>query len=138
MGVETSQQFRVPATFQAVRTVDAAILNLLAEVGTDEITAYNVQLAVHEVCTNIVEHAYAGREDGIIAVSLKLVQAPIRVIEIELRDQGRAFDPDQIPAPNLEEPQEGGYGLFLARALLDDIRYEQGAAENAWHLRKVL
>ena len=81
---------------------------------------------------------YAGRDDGTIAVTLSFAQAPRRTFEIELRDKGRAFDPDAIPAPDLDEPQEGGYGLFLAKALLDELIYLQDADENVWRLNKLL
>lgn len=138
MDAENRLQFLVPATFRDVRTIDAAIVDLLTRANIDEATIYNVQLAAHEVCTNIVEHAYAGRDDGSIAVALKLIRAPRPVIEIELRDQGLAFNPDAIPAPNLDEPQEGGYGLFLARALLDVMDYHQDAHGNVWRLSKTL
>jgi serine/threonine-protein kinase RsbW len=131
-------QFLVPATFGDVRTIDTTIVDLLTRANADEFTIYNVQLAAHEVCTNIVEHAYAGRDDGTIAVTLRLARAPHRAIQIELRDRGRAFDPDAIPAPDLDKPQEGGYGLFLAKALLDELIYLQDADENVWRLNKLL
>lgn len=138
MAAESTQDLLVPATFSAVRAIDAAIVDLLTQTGADEFTIYNVQLAAHEVCTNIVEHAYAGRDDGTIAARLLVTQAPHPAIEIELRDQGQPFDLQSVPALDLDQPQEGGYGLFLAQALLDELRYQHDAQGNLWRLRKRL
>lgn len=138
MAAERTQDLLVPAEFSAVRVIDAAIVDLLAQAGADEFTVYNVQLAAHEVCTNIVEHAYAGRDDGTIAARLRMTQAPHPAIEIELRDQGQPFDPKSVAAPDLDQPQEGGYGLFLAQALLDELHYQHDAQGNLWRLRKRL
>ncbi len=132
------RELLVPATFSAVRAIDAAIVDLLAEAGADEFTVYNVQLAAHEVCTNIVEHAYAGRDDGTIAARLRLTHGRHPAIEIELRDQGQPFDPQSVSAPDLDQPHEGGYGLFLAKTLLDELHYQHDRRGNVWRLRKRL
>lgn len=135
---ESTVEFTAPATFAAVRAIDTAVSNLLMRAGADEFNVYNVQLAAHEICTNIVRHAYAGRDDGTIAVSLRVSHIPRLVIQIELRDQGRPFDSQSATAPDLDQPQEGGYGLFLARALLDELHYHRDEHGNLWRLLKRL
>jgi serine/threonine-protein kinase RsbW len=46
---------------------------------------------------------------------------------IRVRDWGRAFDPDAVPAPNLEAPLDerslGGLGLFLVREFMDGVEF---------------
>lgn len=96
---------------------------------------YNTQLAVHEVANNIVEHAYRGR-DGRIRVYFYLYEVSQLVVEIF--DQGEHFDPTQVPTPNLSQVQERGYGLFLARQLLDEVSYEAQTQGNHWRLVKKL
>ncbi len=136
MNTESTVEFVAPATLAAVRAIDAAISDLLIRAGADERSVYNVHLATHEVCTNIVRHAYAGRDDGAIAVLLRLSQTPRLVIQIEFRDQGRPFDPASAPELELDQPQEGGYGL--ARALLDELHYDRDEQGNLWRLLKRL
>lgn len=135
---ESTIEFTAPATLAAVRAVDAAVSNLLIRAGVDEFNVYNVQLAAHEIYTNIVRHAYAGRDDGVIAISLRISHTPRLVIQIELRDQGRPFDSQSATAPDLDQPQEGGYGLFLAGALLDELHYHRDEHGNLWRLLKRL
>ncbi|BCX02729.1 MAG: RsbW protein [Candidatus Roseilinea sp.] len=138
MHTERVVAFVAPATFATVRAIDTAISDLLSRAGADEFNVYNVQLAAHEICTNIVRHAYAGQDDGAIAVLLRVSQTPRLSIQIELRDQGQPFDPDSTPRPDLDQPQEAGYGLFLARALLDELHYHRDEQGNLWRLFKQL
>ena len=127
----------------------AAYLHLLSEciaelverapdVPEAERTTYSIQLAAQEIGSNIVRHAYAGTEAaGRIVAQLSLEPSPRRMV-IELRDSGLAFDPGTVEAPTPGEVRVHGYGLFLARTLLDELRYEARPGENRWHLVKHL
>ena len=130
----------LPATHKYLNVLGASLAEILARVeglAERETSAYNVQLAVHEVCTNIVSHAYAGRSGGRIRVTLTLAFEPRRLI-VELRDSGIPFDLAAAPEPRLDEPQVHGYGLFLVRQLMDEVSYQSGARGNRWRLVKRL
>jgi anti-sigma regulatory factor (Ser/Thr protein kinase) len=135
----------VPATYADVRTIDAAVIDLLARAGgVDAETCSGVELAVHEIATNIVDHAYAGapadRPGRIVATAALtgMQTGGRRRLVIELEDTGAPFDPAAVPPVNLDVPQEGGYGLFLAEALLDEVHYTRRASANVWRLVKTL
>lgn len=129
----------IPATYSDVRLVDQATVELLASVGgTAAETHQAVELAVHEVCTNIVEHAYGEDSQGRIDVTITVVESPARSLVVELQDNGKPFDATQAATVNLDEPQEGGYGLYLAHMLLDDVQYERSGGRNIWRLTKIL
>lgn len=98
--------------------------------------AYNVELAVHEACTNIVEHAYAGIP-GRIEIILSLVREPRRVV-VELHDSGRSFEIPEVTQPDVHDPRVNGYGLFLIYQLMDEIRYLPQSGDNRWYLVKNL
>lgn len=138
MDTETTVYLDLPASYQYLPMLSACITEMLARVpGIPEpqITAYNVQLAAHEICTNIVAHAYGERPDRRIQITLSVRQSP-HCFEIELCDGGRPFDPTQVADPDLEAGQVHGYGLFLARSLLDVVEYVHGPAGNRWRLVK--
>ena len=64
-----------PATHKYLNVLGACIHELLARVeGLAEpvVVSYNIQLAVHEACTNIVDHAYAGMPAGRLNITLTL------------------------------------------------------------------
>ena len=95
------------------------------EAGFDEIARYSIQTAVDEACSNIIDHAYGGEGLGNIECSCKVNKSQI---EIKLRDNGRAFDPGMVIAPDLtspiEERKERGLGLYFMRKLMDEIHFD--------------
>ena len=105
---------------------------VLPEIDSDFL--YNVELGVHEVCSNIIEHAY-GAETGQIFIRFT-IDPLLPQLQIDLYDKGKAFVPEQAAPPNLAQPQIKGYGLFLAQQLLDTVLYERQNERNHWHLIK--
>lgn len=115
----------------------AALLERIDAIVERDTVTYNVQLAIHEACTNIVDHAYSGQADGRIEIEVSLAGVP-RQLAVDLYDDGRPFEESQEPEPSLDEPQTGGYGLFLMRELVDDVQYERAQDRNHWRLSKQL
>ena len=132
-------RLELPAEHKYLNVIGAcigAMLDRAEHVPDRESLKYNMELAVHETCTNIVEHAYAGR-NGRINIILSMQQNPNQFI-IELQDTGNPFDLAQIQEPDLESPQVHGYGLFITRQLLDEVNYNSNSGENHWKLVKNL
>ncbi len=91
----------------------------------------HVNLALDEAITNIVFYAYDDADDHEIGVRISLAQG---MLTAELVDDGRAFDPLQVAAPDLAAPLEeraiGGLGVHLMRHLVDDIQYRRDGGRN--------
>lgn len=81
-----------------------------------------VVTAVSEAFNNVVLHAYAGREDGIIEMDIRTRR---NHISVELRDFGDSFDPDDVPAPDIDRLPESGLGMFIMKELMD-VSYRAG------------
>jgi serine/threonine-protein kinase RsbW len=129
----------LPATHKYLNLLGACISEMLSRVeDVDDLAAkaYNLQLAVHECCANIVDHAYDAN-DGRIRATLTLAEHPRRIV-VEIHDSGRTFEPEHVPQPVLGEPQVRGYGLFLMRQLLDEVDYLPQPGDNRWRLVKQL
>lgn len=126
----------LPEILEQVTQACHALDNLPPEpAGADFV--YLVELAVSEICTNIIRHAYPkkpGRINGIITLF------PIG-IQIDLFDNGESFDPASVP-PYLSNPMdlvEGGYGLYIVRQVMDLVQYEPETPRgNHWKLIKYL
>jgi serine/threonine-protein kinase RsbW len=112
-----------------------AMLERVEEIEEPEILRYNVELAVQEACTNIVEHAYAGQDGGRVHVQFTLSRLPRR-LTVDIRDTGKSFDPDLVAEPDLDTIQYRGYGLFLIKELMDQATYHPGPTGNHWCLVK--
>lgn len=142
MSEQDSDMIRIdlPATTKYLSVLSASIAEVLARVeglAQRESITYNVQLAAHEACANIVDHAYAGQPGQRMAIVITLAQQPQRLI-IDLYDSGQPFELDQAPLPNLDVPQVRGYGLFIMRSLMDQVTYQPMPGNNHWCLVKHL
>ncbi|NTW00265.1 MAG: ATP-binding protein [Oscillochloris sp.] len=132
----------LPARYTYLHILSDCIADMLRQIDgieDHETLTYNMQLAAHEACTNIVGHAYEGVTTGDerIIISLALLPHPRR-LEIELRDTGKPFNPEIVPSPSLNEAQVHGYGLFLMRNLMDTVTYKAQPGDNYWCLVKNL
>lgn len=132
-------RLELPANTRYLNILAACIAELLNRVdgmSDPQQTIYNIQLAVHEGCTNIVDHAYVDNE-GRIMINLMLGCDPKHII-VELHDTGRSFDPSTIPDPRFDEPQVRGYGLYLMRQIMDEVIYDPQPGHNCWRMVKYL
>ncbi len=113
----------MPAALECLSVPGASVAALLEgepHLNEPEQTIYSVRLALHELCANIIEHAYSG-EMGTISLTLTLTSQP-RCLILETMDTGRPFDPTRVPDPDLLN--ERGRGLYLIRTLMDETTYD--------------
>jgi anti-sigma regulatory factor (Ser/Thr protein kinase) len=117
-------------TWQAVET-------MLESLGFDEDpeqSRYNVLLAIQELLTNVLRHGYAGNTQLPIEIRL---WADEETFEVRMTDEGPAFDPTRVADPQFERALvEGGYGIYIAKAVMDSIRYERQGNRNVLTLAK--
>ena len=142
MSIQPTEVIRLdlPASHKHLNILGACISELLVRVehvDDREAIMYNMQLAAHEACANIIDHAYAGDSGRRILITLTLAGCPRRLI-IELHDTGFSFDLAAVPEPNLDEAHDHGYGLFLMRSLMDEVTYTSRPEGNHWALVKHL
>jgi serine/threonine-protein kinase RsbW len=106
--------------------------------GIDEEVVLQVNLALEELITNIVMHAEAGQGCD-IHLRLSLEKGALTAV---LSDNGAAFDPLTMPAPDiaasLEERDVGGLGIHLVRSLIDRVEYRRDGGRNQTTLIKHL
>lgn len=99
---------------------------------------YLIELAISEICTNIMKHAYIDSPDGNIKGQVTLLN---NGVQLDFFDQGLGFDPNTVPEPDADPThlREGGYGLHIVRQIMDVVSYESRAdTGNHWHLIKFL
>ena len=100
---------------------------------------FDLTLALDEVLTNVIAYAYADHGDHEIVVRLSQ-QARTLIAEVE--DDGRPFNPLEVPPPDLDaalaDRPIGGLGLHLVRRVTDGLDYERAAGKNRLVLRKTL
>ncbi len=120
MRAETS----VEARLENLQGIRAFIAEACRGAGADRSACRDLQLAVDEACTNIIEHGYAGAGAGSIAVTFESGGDRLAVTIV---DRGRPFSPERVPPPDLtsgwRERREGGLGWHLIRHVVDEVDY---------------
>lgn len=115
----------LPADLDALARISAFITEAAELAGLDERATWQVQLAVDEAATNVIQHAYDPDTPGDLTLTWRCEGN--RFI-VALRDYGRQFDPQNVPPPDitspLEERQIGGLGLYLITRLMDEVRFD--------------
>ena len=104
---------------QFIRTFCKTIPEAL--LGEDRIPL--IELAVTEVATNIIRHAYGGQSDAFVQVSARLFP---EMFLIEFVDKGKSFNPGTVPQPDFDGSREGGFGLYIVSQIADDVVYLKG------------
>jgi serine/threonine-protein kinase RsbW len=107
----------------AVRSVLRGFLEECLEVRLPEDEVNGIQIALQEACINVVRHAHA--KDASLPLVVSIVAKPGRlVLEIEDFGPGIPREEDRPPDPDPANPREGGYGLFIMRQVMDEVRSE--------------
>ena len=99
---------------------------------------YNVLLALQEMVTNVLRHAYECDESKPIEVEFI---ASDEGFEVGLLDEGPGFDPLEHDTGILAEdeamPAEvGGFGIHIARLVMDEVEYERRDNKNRLRMKK--
>jgi anti-anti-sigma factor len=115
----------LPATLDSLAAISDFITDATTRAGLDDRAAWQVQLAVDEAATNIIQHGYDDTSRGDIQLEWRIDGDQFTIM---LRDHGRGFNPDDVPAPDitspLEERQAGGLGLYIMSRLMDSVAFE--------------
>jgi anti-sigma regulatory factor (Ser/Thr protein kinase) len=107
-------------------------------VGVSSDTARKLALALEEAAANVINHAFIDSPlPHRLAVTLTVDADRIAA---EIVDNGKAFDPSEMPEPDCTLPLDfrdpGGLGIHLIRKMMDRADYRRINGENRLHLEK--
>lgn len=88
----------------------------------------NIETALREALTNAIVHG--NREDRRKRAYVTCRCTTDGEVSITVQDQGQGFDPDAVPDPTAPENRlrTQGRGIYLMKALMDEVRFEQGGS----------
>jgi anti-sigma regulatory factor (Ser/Thr protein kinase) len=130
-----SETVSVPATLEGIRQAADAFAAFGASRALPSDLRWRFHVALDEVLSNNVGH---GGRTGEIHLSFAVSDG---VVGVAIRDDAPCFNPLLVPPPappDLDHPSDGGRGLALVRALMDDVRYEWRESRNHLHLSRRL
>jgi len=118
-----SAQVSIPSDLEEARQLQSRIEGLLqAQSGFGELDIFAIKLALEEALVNAIKHGNQMDQSKTVQISYHIV--PDR-FEIRITDEGKGFDPGDVPDPttaeNLERPC--GRGLMLMRHYMSEVAY---------------
>jgi len=96
----------------------------------DEKTTGDVVLAIDEACTNAIRHAYEGRLDGSVELTL---HAASDHLEFQVSDQGvpcpaECAERRPLHPPEIDDLEPGGLGIQLIHKVFDEVEFCPGVS----------
>ena len=137
--MEDRLTLRVKNAFAEIPAANEAASRWLAERSTPPVADYLANLAIEELVTNCIKYGYDDSAEHIIEIDLKLT---VGKLVITVTDDGRPFNPLELPEPDTNLPAEdlpiGGMGIHLLRKMSDQMEYTRIDGKNRLTLRKSL
>jgi serine/threonine-protein kinase RsbW len=116
--VEIKFTLMLPRDALSVPVVRRVLQSSMLTLGVADDCLNDIEIALTEACTNVLDHVMAGDEYQVVA-GLDDAACVIEVI-----DTGRGFDGERLGHANAEMTAEEGRGIQLIRALVDRVHFK--------------
>jgi anti-sigma regulatory factor (Ser/Thr protein kinase) len=107
--------------------------SLFNDLEFDQQTVSGVVLAIHEACTNVIEHCYQG--DQAQRIDFTVYVTPQQVT-IAIQDYGGKQDITRIVPRPLEQVRPGGLGTHFIQSIMDEVTYNSSEAGTVLRMTK--
>lgn len=115
---KTECSFSIPAKISACREARDAVCRFAGSVGAGQTACDDIRLAVGEAVSNAVRHG----TDTTDAIDITCRTSDTNII-ISISYPSEAFDPCDVPTPDIQDPCEGGMGIHFMRLVMDSVTY---------------
>lgn len=105
----------IPSSLENLSLIRALVKTYLELQHINEKDVFQLLSVVDELSTNVVEHGYKYKPGDIILE----IQRSNDVIQLIVEDNGVGFDEEKL------SKEEGGMGLYIARAIADNFKIEK-------------
>ena len=112
----------IASRFEMLETVQTVLTHVAGLLGFDDDATHYMSVAVRESVVNAIKHGNLLDESKRVALEFILHSDSL---EVQVRDQGRGFDPGDVPSPLAEENllKPAGRGIFFMRSFMDEVSY---------------
>lgn len=108
----------LPKDSTSVPVVRRISREALSSLGVGDRCISEIEVALSEACTNVLKHVEGTEEAYEVTVEVNEKLCEIRVI-----DTGSGFDHESEGRSHADHAAEGGRGIFLMRAMVDNIEF---------------
>ena len=111
-------------------TLSDGLERIGAELGVPGKPLMQLQVALDEIASNVIKYGWPDGGNHELRVRIRGQHGRI---EVEIVDDGRAFDPRQAPPSELQPAgrrQPGGLGIHMVKQLVDRLDYKRVGGHN--------
>lgn len=134
---ERTLTLHLPNRLSVIGETADGIADFLRGHGVSERAIGHLALALDEAMTNTIAYAWPEGGDHELILVLSVDDAAVVAV---VSDDGIAFDPLEVPPPDLESSLEdrpvGGLGVHFMKTLMDEVSYRRAEERNVLTLRK--
>ncbi len=111
----------------------------LSDHGASLKTVFNVNLALDELLTNVINYGYEGSDLSSARIMVRIAIEGDD-LELEIQDNGRAFNPLEAEEPDLDleidDRPIGGLGIHFVRSMMENVDYRREGDCNILSMRR--
>ena len=132
-GPQIDLEYSLPSEVTVISPFVDKLMPLLRNCGCVHEDDSGVEVALREALANAIIHG--NREDRTKRVDVSC-RCELDEVSIAVKDEGKGFDINSVPGPTAPQNIElvNGRGIHLIKALMDEVRFEEGGA--VIHMRK--
>ena len=125
----------IPAKAEYIVLCRLALSGLARVRALEPALVADLKLALTEACSNSVRHAYNEQRSGEVEVRYQLDDEKLSV---EVVDEGIGFDPEAAAAAAGNGLDEGGLGISIIRAVVDELDIKSTGSGSSLRFTKYL
>jgi len=118
MAPEAPWTLTIPSDLQLLTLARSFVEGVCRVAGFDERATRAIVMATDEATNNVIRHAHSGHPEATLQIQCHFVPEGV---EVPLLDEGAPFDLNAVPHLDPAELRVGGRGVFLMRALMDEL-----------------
>ena len=138
--METHQHsFKLKIDLSELKTLTRQLQAFGRATNLSEGSILKINICLEELFTNIVSYGYEDNLESPIIFTLTLIADELT---IKVEDEGMPFNSLTVKNPEMVDDlniiQIGGFGVYIAKELMDDICYKRYGGKNYLTLKKCI
>ena len=125
----------IPSRLELLSIIDKVVDGVADQMGFEDTDKDAMAISVIEAGTNAIQHGHGHESERMVEIVFRLL--PDELV-VDIMDDGRGFNLDVLEDATSPENllKERGRGIFIMRAMMDDVQFEFSDAGTRCRLIK--
>ncbi len=112
-----------PVEAKVLKHIRTFVVSIAEDIGFDDENIAKIELAVDEICTNVIKHAYDNKKQGKIYICIKIFDNALKII---VSDKGKGMKIEDVHKQKdikkyTSSNKYGGLGTYIASNFMDKV-----------------